>query len=209
MIDTLVFDIGNVLVDWYPLPYVRTFVDNDRDAERLTSMIFLGPEFKAGDMGVFTRADTRAALLTRYPDEAELIGKILDGCDEILVASQENTALLRELKAAGFSLYFLSNTNPSAFEYMTKTHEFFRYLDGGIASFRVHLLKPDPAIFKKFERTFTKQPSHCVFVDDSPANTAAAAEYGFHTVTLKNIPDLREELLKFPEIREALERAGN
>ena len=118
--------------------------------------------------------------------------------------AEECTALLRELKAAGFSLYYLSNTNPSAFDYMTRTHEFFRYLDGGIASFKVGLLKPDPAIFKLFAKTYGKDPGQCVFVDDTPVNTAAAAACGFGTVTLRTIPSLREELMKFEEVRAAL-----
>ncbi len=204
MIDTLVFDIGNVLVNWYPLEYVKTLVSDEEQAKKLTSIVFDGPEFKKGDHGEYTRNQTREALLERYPEYREMIGRILDGCDEILTASEENTILLRELKAAGFSLYYLSNTNPSAFEYMSKTHEFFRYLDGGIASFRVKLLKPDPEIFKLFTKTYHKEPGQCVFVDDTPVNTAAAASCGFGTVTLKTIPSLREELMKFSEIRTAL-----
>ena len=204
MIDTLVFDIGNVLVNWYPLDYIKTFVADEEEARELTKIVFEGPEFKKGDHGDYTRAQTREALLARYPERAELIGRILEGCDEILVASPENTALLRELKAAGFSLYYLSNTNPSAFDYMTRTHEFFRYLDGGIASFKVGLLKPDPAIFKLFARTYGKDPGQCVFVDDTPVNTATAAACGFGTVTLRTIPSLREELMKFEEVRAAL-----
>ena len=204
MIDTLVFDIGNVLVNWYPLDYIKTFVADEEEARELTKIVFEGPEFKKGDHGDYTRAQTREALLARYPERAELIGRILEGCDEILVASRENTALLRELKAAGFSLYYLSNTNPSAFDYMTRTHEFFRYLEGGIASFKVGLLKPDPAIFKLFAKTYGKDPGQCVFVDDTPVNTTAAAACGFGTVTLRTIPSLREELMKFEEVRAAL-----
>ena len=204
MIDTLVFDIGNVLVNWYPLEFVKTFVPDEKEAKELTAIVFDGPEFKKGDHGEYTRAQTREALLARYPEKAALIEQALAGCDEILVASPENTRLLRELKEAGFSLYFLSNTNPSAFDYMTRTHEFFRYLDGGVASFKVGLLKPDHAIFQLFAKTYGKDPAQCVFVDDTPANTRAAAECGFGTVTLKTIPSLREELMKFPDVRRAL-----
>lgn len=204
MIDTLVFDIGNVLVNWYPLDYVKTITADEAEAKELTAIVFEGPEFKKGDHGDYTRAQTREALLARYPERAAVIGRILDGCDDILTASPENTRLLRELKEAGFSLYYLSNTNPSAFDYMSRTHEFFRYMDGGIASFKVHLLKPDPAIFRLFAETYRKDPRQCVFVDDTPANTAAAADCGFGTVTLKTIPSMREELMKWEEVRAAL-----
>ena len=54
MIDTLVFDIGNVLVNWYPLEFVKTFVPDEKEAKELTAIVFDGPEFKKGDHGEYT-----------------------------------------------------------------------------------------------------------------------------------------------------------
>ena len=204
MIKTLVFDIGNVLVNWYPLEFIKTFVADEDEAKELCSIVFDGVEFKNGDRGEYTRAQTREALLERYPEKRALIEKALDGCDDILVAHKGNTELLRELKAAGFELYFLSNTNPSAFEWMEARHEFFKLMDGGIASFKVKLMKPDHSIFECFLSTYGKKAEECVFVDDTPVNTKAASECGFGIVTLKNLVDLRDELMKFEDVKRAM-----
>ena len=182
MIKTLVFDIGGVLVNWAPVEFCKNFTSDEEEAKRLSKILFEGPEFKGGDIGKYTRAQTHELLLKNYPELTDVINKAMAGCDEILVASQENTQLLKELKAAGFELYFLSNTNPSAFEWMQARHEFFKLMDGGIASFKVKLMKPDHSIFECFLSTYGKKAEECVFVDDTPVNTKAASECGFGSI---------------------------
>ncbi len=204
MIKTLVFDIGGVLVTWAPVEFCKRFTADEEEAKKLSTILFEGPEFKGGDIGKYTRAETHELLLKNYPELTDTINKAMAECDDILVASQENTKLLRELKEAGFELYFLSNTNPTAFEYMNAKHEFFKLMTDGVASYKVKLLKPDHAIFEYFLEKFGKKAEECVFVDDTPVNTKSAAECGYNTVTLKNIGDLREELMKFDDVRKAM-----
>lgn len=204
MIKTLVFDIGNVLVNWYPLEYLKSLTDDSENAAELEKKIFGGPEWQKGDLGEFTREQTREALLRRYPQDREIICKALDGADDILTASEGNTLLLSELRDAGFELYYLSNTNPSAFEYMLAKHKFFDYFSGGIASYKVGLLKPDPKIFEAFLKKYGKIAEECIFIDDTRSNTDSAASCGFFTVTLGNIPALRGELMKFDDIAKAM-----
>lgn len=204
MIKTLVFDIGNVLVEWNPIPYIRKVLGPDVDAAWWNRAVFEGVEWKNGDEGIFSRRQTREALMARYPDKAEEIGRLLDGCDGILVESGRNAKLLEKLHRAGFELYFLSNTNPDAFEHMQKTCSFFSQMDGGIASYKVGLMKPSHKIFEMFTDVYAKTPAECVFVDDTPANTAAARECGWNTVTLARIDDLESELLAFGDVRERL-----
>lgn len=107
MIKTLVFDIGNVLVEWNPIPYIRKVLGPDVDAAWWNRAVFEGVEWKNGDEGIFSRRQTREALTARYPDKAEEIGRLLDGCDGILVESGRNAKLLEKLHRAGFELYFL------------------------------------------------------------------------------------------------------
>lgn len=204
MIQNVVLDIGNVLVNYYPHDYIRQFTTDEAVVQRLHDRIFLSDAWKAGDAGTMTRQETVAALCAQYPDDAAAIRRVMDRCDEMLTAVEDNTALLRDLKQAGFSLYYLSNTNPSAFEYMSATHAFFRYMDGGIASYKVKCLKPDPIIFEKFLQTYHKTPESCVFVDDTAVNVQSAQSLGFHTVLLRRPEELRDELLAFDDIRQKL-----
>jgi len=90
-------------------------------------------------------------------------------------------------------------------EYMEKSFEIFKYMKGGIASYRDGIIKPGREIFELFLKRFGKHAEECVFVDDSPNNTESARNIGYSTVTLKNMDDLEEELSKFPDLHKILD----
>ena len=197
MIRNFVFDIGNVLVDWHTVPYImKTLGCDGETAAEYDRMVFESVEWKDGDRGTRTRAQTREALLAGHPEHGREINALLDHADDILIEYDFNTDVVRSLRAAGYGVYYLSNTNPQAFEKMTSTCGFFGLMDGGIASFRDGLLKPSGAIFELFAERFDKDPAECCFVDDTEVNTAAAAAEGFGTITLRRPEDLRSEIEK-------------
>jgi putative hydrolase of the HAD superfamily len=200
MIKNIVLDIGNVMVTFYPDLYISGFVYKKGEIDFLNKICFNSAEWKLGDVGESSRKDIIEAICKKYPSDAEAIHAVMDNCDEMLRASKKNTELLKKLHGAGVGVYFLSNTNPEAFEYMTSHHEFFNYMDGGIASFKEGLVKPSEDIFKLFLERYGKNAEECVFVDDTPVNVDAAASVGFNTVVLKNIDDLSAELCAYPEL---------
>ena len=146
-----VFDIGNVLVDWHTVPFIeRTLCCPEESAQTLARMVFDGEEWRKGDEGILSRPEIRTALFARYPAFQNEIGKVLDHAEEILTEYAFNTAVLKDLKERGFGVYYLSNTNEPAFSHMVSTCRFFRWMDGGVASFRCRLLKPSRAVFELF-----------------------------------------------------------
>ncbi|MBE6886763.1 MAG: HAD family phosphatase [Ruminococcaceae bacterium] len=200
MIKNVVLDIGNVMVTYYPDYYLSQWFDRKGELEYFNHICFKGPEWKAGDLGKMSRSESIQAICDKYPADAEMIHTVMDHCDEMLRPSLKNTALLRKLREGGINVYYLSNTNPSAFEHMSTNLEFYQYMIDGIASFREGLLKPDRRIFELFLERFGKNAEECVFVDDTPQNVEAAREVGFSTVLLRNIDDLAQELCRFPEL---------
>ena len=200
MIKNVVLDLGNVMVRFYPDLYIAQFVERKGEIEYFKRITFAGPEWLAGDRGEMSREEIIEAICKKYPADAEMIHTVMDNCDETLRASKKNTALVKKLHEAGIGVYYLSNMSDRSFAYINETHEFPRYMDGGIVSYRHGLLKPDPAIFEKFLSVYGKNAEECVFVDDTPVNAESAAALGFHTVILKNIDDLTDELAKFEEL---------
>lgn len=200
MIQNVVLDLGNVMVTFYPDLYIAQFLHRKGEIDYFNGICFHSELWKAGDYGTASRREIIRGLCQKYPEDAEAIHTVMDHCDEMLRASAQNTALVKKLHAAGIGVYYLSNTNPEAFAYMTAQHAFFDHMDGGIASFKEGVAKPDPQIFQRFLTRYGKNAADCVFVDDSPANTESAANLGFHTVTLKNMDDLSDALCRFPEL---------
>ena len=206
MIKTVVLDIGNVIASFYSDIYVSQFVHRKGEIDYFNYICFRSPEWVAGDKGTMTRAEIIEAICKKYPEDADKVREIMGNCDEMLRTSKETTELIKKLDEAGVGVYFISNTNESAFEYMTANLEAFRYIKGGIASYQDKLTKPNREIFELFLSRYGQKAEECVFVDDGPRNTEAARNLGFKTVTLKNMDDLERELSKFPELAEIIKK---
>lgn len=206
MIKNVVLDIGNVLVSFYPDIYISQFITKKGEIDYYNHICFKSAEWKCGDLGTKTREEIIDAICEKYPDDAEKVREIMANCDDMLRVSKKNTELVKRLKAAGIGVYYLSNTNEHAFEFMTSTYEVFSYLDGGIASYRDGVIKPSADIFELFLLRYGKKAEECVFVDDMPQNVDGARGVGLHGIVLKNIDDLEDELCKYPEIIEALNK---
>ncbi len=206
MITTIIFDIGNVLFEWNPIKLTKKFVPDPKEAERLCNAVFLCQEWRNGDMGIYGREGTVRAVLEKFPDDAEIIKILYAHADEVLTENKANIPFIKKLKEAGFDLYFLSNTNPDDFAHIEATSEIIRYMTGGIASYKIKLVKPDPAIYEYFLKNFNKKAEECLFIDDSELNAGSAAGVGMKTICLRNMDDLQSEILKFSEIKEKLEK---
>ncbi len=200
MIKNVVLDIGNVLVSYYPDIYISQFITKKGEIDYYEQICFRSAEWKCGDLGTKTRGEIIDAICEKYPRDAESIRTIMENCDDMLRVSRKNTEVVKKLKAAGVGVYFLSNTNDHAFEFMTSTYEVFSYMDGGIASYRDGVIKPSADIFELFLSRYGKNADECVFVDDIPSNVDGAMAVGLHGIVLKNIDDLEEELCRFPEL---------
>lgn len=198
MIKNIVFDLGNVMVTYQPEAYTRAFVRDDAEAKRLCRAIFFSRPWLECDLGGITRQEAIMRVCQENPDDTEIILRITDDCDsKMLAASAENMALVKRLRAAGYNVYYLSNINDPAIEVLTRKYDLFDLFMGGIASNRVHLLKPDPEIYRLLVETYRLKAEECLFIDDMPVNTEAARMLGFHTITLKAIGSLCDELMKF------------
>ena len=206
MIKNVVLDIGNVLVSFYPDIYISQFITKKGEIDYYEQICFKSAEWKCGDLGTKSRGEIIDAICEKYPDDAATVREIMANCDDMLRVSKKNTDLIKRLKASGIGVYYLSNTNEHAFEFMTSTYEVFSYLDGGIASYRDGVIKPSADIFELFLSRYGKTAEECVFVDDMPQNVDGAKAVGLHGIVLKNIDDLEEELCKYPEIAEALNK---
>ncbi len=199
MIRNIVFDIGNVLVRFEPEKYLRTFVDSDDEAQQLKNLIYLSTAWRDGDLGKASRRNTINRLCKQYPEKEAVLRQALRHCSEILLMPQGTPVLLEKLRQSGFQLFYLSNTNPADFAFMTKKYPLLRGMRG-IASFQEGVLKPDAAIFHLLLQRFELQAEECLFIDDMPVNTKAASALGFQTITLPSADALEQALCAYLDL---------
>lgn len=178
MIQTIVFDMGNVLIDFAPAPFLRKLTDDEAASEAILRELFGGPEWRLLDAGKIEKEEAVRRICERIPEHETLLRLALSRWDECLSPIPGMAELVARLKEKRLGLYLLSNTSMDFFRF-SKRFEALRYFDGLVVSAQEKLLKPDPAIYRLLCSRFGLQPSECLFIDDLQENVDAAVSVGF------------------------------
>lgn len=194
-IEVVVFDLGNVLVEWDRRFLFEQLIDDPDELDRFLDEV-LTLEVNADlDRGA-PLAEVTGALAVRFPEHAELIdafrARWVETLGEILAGS---VRIVEELAATDVRLLALSNWGRDTFAAAEPLLPFLRHFDGLVISGREGMVKPDPAIFELLCARHRVDPSSAVFVDDSAANVATADALGFRTVHFSDPQQCRRELV--------------
>lgn len=199
---TLVFDMGGVVFALDFPQAVRRFQEiGVADAPK-----YLNPYHQAGLFGELERGQiSTEEFRERLSD---LCGKplTLEQCRYAwkgFIGSVPTAPLktILTLRSAGYRTLLLSNTNAFITEWGRSTefdgqgHSMYHYLDELYFSCECGIMKPDPAIFRFMLEQERLSASECVFIDDSPANVAAARALGFTTLCPEGNSDWSADLL--------------
>lgn len=197
MIKNIIFDLGNVLINFRPLDYVYTKIADCQRANEVYQSIFKSPEWLMLDRGIVTEDEAINTLCERNPDLNKPIRLVMTDWYHMLTLMEDVLDIVKELKSIGFNIYFLSNYQLLAYEHVRKVYSIFDYFDGGVFSFEEKLLKPEPAIYEKLIRTYEIEPCESIFIDDTKDNVESASAIGFNAILFTTSIKLREELRKY------------
>lgn len=203
MIKNIVFDLGGVIMTIDQNEALRRFKELGlADAER-----HLDPYTQTGIFG-----DVEEGKITAEQFRVELgklIGRELtfDECKYAWLGyrkevPQRNLDLLKKLRKDGYRLILLSNTNPFMMDWGL-SNEFDGnglslkdYFDSLYLSFKIGVMKPNPAFFKHVLENEKINPAESIFVDDGKRNVEAASALGFNTFCPVNGSDWTGEFYK-------------
>lgn len=196
-ISAILFDFGNVLLEWNPRYVYRRYFPDDEDAmERFLHEVNFMDWNSQQDKGR-TFAEGIAVLSQQFPHYAELIQAYHDNWIDSIVGHLEGTVkLMKQLKEAGYSLYGLSNWSAETFPIAREQYDFFDLLDDIVISGEVGTIKPEPEIFEIALKRIGKPARECLFIDDSVANIEQASRMGFATIHFRSSEQLEEDLHK-------------
>lgn len=179
MIKNIVFDLGNVLVEYSPQKYLEVFVDNDTDRDLLGKEVF-SEEWYRTDTGELTLDQAIDLINQRVPQRLHLsVEKIVKDWVKISEPIAEMEELLLEIKAKGYSTYLLSNTNLE-YHNFKKLVPATSHLLGEYISAENNLVKPSREIYLHFLETFGLKAEESFFIDDIEANISGAKSVGMH-----------------------------
>ena len=193
----IVFDFGNVLVDWDPRYLYRKLLDGDQAIEQFLGEVdFFGWNLEHDAGRPFD--ESIAEMCSRFPQYCDLIRAYdLRYEESISGAIWPTVEVLRSLKDAGYPLYALSNWPSDKFDLVRPKYEFFSWFDDIVISGKVCIAKPDPRIFELLLARIGHPAGECLFIDDSPKNTAVAQQLGFQTIRYYSTEQFKQELASF------------
>lgn len=194
-IKAIIFDYGNVLIEWNPRHvYRRYFPDDPEGMEKFLSEVnFM--EWNAQQDKGRTFAEGVAILSEQFPHHANLIRAYHEHwVDSIGEAFTGTVEILKRLKKAGYPLYGFSNWSAETFPSVRAKHSFFDLFDDMVISGAVGYVKPEPEIYQILLEKVGKPAHECLFIDDSLPNIQQANKIGFATIHFQSPSQLEEEL---------------
>ena len=198
MIDTIIFDIGNVLVDFDWGEYINNIFTNKETVSAVRDALFGSSFWSELDRGVLSRDELLEGFRKRANGYAEEIRIAFDRVGDALTCFDYTIPWIKELKARGFRVLYLSNYSHHVTQCNPKVLEFTDHMDGGIFSCNVKLIKPDRRIYEKLITQYSLIPENCIFIDDNADNIKAANKLGINAIRFTDYNSVHAELDKLP-----------
>lgn len=197
MIKSVIFDFGNVLVDWNPAYLFLPYFGGDEDKCRFFTDNVCNREW-------FTRMDSGesmdvcvADLQKQYPQYAEPIAMFRDRWFDMCHGDLPGMLdIIQGLKAKGVGVYGLTNWPAETFEEARHRFKTIGNIDNYVVSSSVHLAKPDPKIYQILLSKYNLNACECIFIDDRKDNVDAAISLGMSGIVYPGTADRLSGILQ-------------
>jgi len=195
-IDTLVFDLGGVLIDWNPEYLYNKIIPDEQERKWFLSTICTPDWNEEQDAGRSLQEATEY-LVKKFPEHEKAIRAYYGRWKEMLGGPiHETVEIFRELKDRGkLKLYALTNWSAETFPVALELYDFLHWFDGRLVSGEEKVRKPFPEIYNLLIERFSIDPKHAIYVDDNIRNVLPARDLGFVGIHFRT-PELFKEELK-------------
>ena len=176
----VVFDIGNVLIEWQPERFYDRRIGSDRRREMFAALDLHGMNDRV-DRGEDFR-QTVEAFARANPDRVAEITLWHDAWSQMAgPAIPHSVRLLRALRGRGVPVFALSNFGIAPFATAETHYDFLSEFDRRYISGHMGVIKPEPEIYARVEADCGLVPEALLFIDDRLDNIAAAEARGWRT----------------------------
>lgn len=194
MPDTVIFDLGGVLIDWNPRHLYRPLFNDDAAMERFLAEV-CSPDWNEQQDAGRPWNEAIALLLAKFPKQASLIHAYRERWEEMLGGPLHDTVeILGALRERDIPLYALTNWSHDTFAIARRRYAFLQWFKDIVVSGTEHLIKPDPAIFQLLLKRSGIDPARAVYIDDTLRHVEAARSLGMRALLFRDAASLQREL---------------
>lgn len=197
-IDTVIFDLGGVLIDWNP-EYVFREVFEDHTEMRYFLTEVCSPEWNEQQDAGRTLQEATEILVAQFPDYEHQIRTYYNRWQDMLGGAISNSVeILRGLhQKQTHRLYALTNWSHETFPVALELFDFLHLFEGILVSGEEKLLKPDRRIYELLMSRYGIDGRRALFIDDNPKNVKGAQEAGLNAIRFESPEQLALELKNF------------
>lgn len=180
MIRNIVFDMGMVLMDFFPRELCKTTAPDEATAAQLYHAIFENPDWIGLDKGTVTEAELTQIAMAMLPAALHpYVQSIMGGLPtNVLRPLPGMPDLVDWVFASGYRVYLLSNAGRNVSENREIIPQIDRF-NGVMFSVEEKVIKPNPEIYQRLTSRYGLLPQECLFVDDNEKNVLAAQAEGW------------------------------
>lgn len=196
MINTIIFDIGNVLIKFRWEDYLKDCGYDEEVIQKVANATVNNKLWKEWDRGEKETDELINLCCKQEPCVEKEIRKLFDDFLQLVEEYDYSADFIKNLKQNGYKVYLLSNYSKRNFELGKEYFKFYPYVDGGVISYEIQHIKPEAEIYEALIKKYKINPNEAVFLDDLQENLEGAKPFGFATIQVisyeQTLEDLRE-----------------
>jgi len=194
-INTIVFDLGGVLIDWNPDYVYRDIIPDEKERKWFYENICTSDWNEEQDAGRALQEGTEL-LVKKFPEHEVNIRSYYGRWEDMLGGPiHETVEILRFLKfRTDKKLYALTNWSHETFPVALEKYDFLHWFDGRLVSGEEKTRKPFADIYEKLIRRFDIDPKRSIYVDDNKRNLVPAKKLGFTTIHFSSPQQFKKDL---------------
>ena len=194
-IDTIIFDLGGVLIDWNPeYVFLKEFNGDKVKMEWFFNNICTSEWNEEQDKGKLIKIATEERIKL-FPEYEKLIRMFYGRWKEMLRGEiTETVEILKKLKNKNYRLIALTNWGSETFPVALERFEFLKLFEGIVVSGQIKMLKPFKEIYEYTLSKYNLNPANCIFIDDRLSNVEGAIKCGINGIQFISSEKLITEL---------------
>jgi 2-haloacid dehalogenase len=193
-IDSIIFDLGNVLVDWNPSYLFDKIFHKKEERDNFLGNICTPEWHNTQDAGR-SPAEATEEKVKEHPEWEHAIRAFYARWKEMFMGTIDGSVvILQELKLKGYKLYALTNWNAELFNLTIDDYPFLQLFDGKVVSGAVKKTKPGEDIYIHLLDRYQINPAQALFIDDKKENIQTAEKLGIKGIQFKDPEQLKNDL---------------
>ncbi|MCH4552640.1 HAD family hydrolase [Aestuariibaculum lutulentum] len=196
MINTIIFDLGGVLIDWNPEYVFLDAFNGDKEKTKWFLENICTSDWNENQDAGYPLAQATEDLVYKFPEYESYIRMFYGDWEKMLGGAIEGTVTILEelIKSKIHKVVALTNWSNETFPIAQKRFDFLQWFEGIVVSGDEKTRKPFKDIYDITLKRFNITPENALFIDDNLRNIEAAKALNINGIHFKNPEQLIEDL---------------